>query len=43
MKDAIILKKVKEKEKLSKNIIDKTILAKVARVSNLIDLDGRYK
>ncbi len=43
MKDIIVLEKDKKKEKLLIDIMDKTILAEVAWVSNLNNFDWRYK
>lgn len=43
MKDMIILKKIKKKEELLKNIIDINLLVEVTWVSNLNNLIKRYK
>lgn len=43
MKNIIILKKDREKKKLSGGIMNITILAKVAQASSTIDLTWRYK
>ena len=43
MKDVIILKKTKEKEKMSKGFANTTALAEVAEGLSLIDLAWRYK
>lgn len=43
IKNIIILKKVREKEKLSENIADITVLAKMAQTSSLVDLTQKYK
>ncbi len=42
MKDVLISNKVREEEMLSEGIADTTALAKVARISSLVDFAGRY-
>lgn len=43
IKNAIILEKIRKKEKLLKSIINKLVLTKVTQVSSLVDLTRRYK